>query len=181
MANASSSFENINLQVNENLCVRLLRTEDITDPYVAWLNDKDICKYLEQRFLTFSRASVEKYVNDISKSDESLLFGIFFRNIHIGNIKLGDINRHHRTTNLSYLIGKKEYWGQSIATSCLKALLSETSNRLPIRKVYSSYYMPNKASERVLLKCGFSIEAVLKNHVILEGIGTDVVIVSRFL
>jgi len=67
----------------------------------------------------------EKY-----KSNNDLLFGIFFDSYHIGNIKLGPIDFIHKVSDVSYFIGEKEYWGKGIATLIIKILF-----KLPLTKL----------------------------------------------
>jgi RimJ/RimL family protein N-acetyltransferase len=59
---------------------------------------------------------------------------------------------HDGETEVSYWIGR-EYWGQSIATTALKAfLVIETT-----RPLYARAVKDNAGSLRVLEKCGFAI------------------------
>ena len=64
----------------------------------------DVVKYTEQRHLKHSYNSVCDFVEKKLVSEDSLLFGIFFSKIHIGNIKLGPISFANKRSELRYFI-----------------------------------------------------------------------------
>ena len=66
-----------------------------------------------------------------------------------GNILSWDASGHGE---VGYWLGR-EYWGQGIATRALELLLSEVA----IRPLYAHVVRHNRASRRVLEKCGFIV------------------------
>ena len=90
-----------NIQLNE------LNQKLVSDEYINWMNDYEITKLTEQRFLKHTKKSTIKFVNEMKKSKIEYLFGIFYvkkNKTHIGNIKLGPINNYHKFAEISYLI-----------------------------------------------------------------------------
>ena len=50
------------------------------------MNDKRVNRYLESRFKNFNQKKLKKFVADSNKDYSTILYGIFHKNIHIGNI-----------------------------------------------------------------------------------------------
>ena len=56
---------------------------------------------------------------NISGAIGCYLYGIFFKEKHIGNIELNEIDNQKLTANITYIIGEREYWGKGIASYCI--------------------------------------------------------------
>lgn len=88
-----------------------LRTLDdsyISDRYLSWLNTVEVNQYLETRFTTQTVESLSDFVNQMLLSQNTLLLAIVSKEsgLHIGNIKLGPINRAHNSAPLDWLLVK---------------------------------------------------------------------------
>ena len=97
------------------------------------------------------------------------MFGIYYEEKHIGNIKLGPIKWAHKSADVSYFIGNKEYWDKGIATSVVSKVLDFGVKDLDLEKINAGYTERNLGSAKVLKKCGFEIEGKLLRNSILEG------------
>ena len=109
-----------NIQLNE------LNQKLVSDEYINWMNDYEITKLTEQRFLKHTKKSTIKFVNEMKKSKIEYLFGIFYvkkNKTHIGNIKLGPINNYHKFAEISYLIGDTNFQNRGFATEAIKQIL----------------------------------------------------------
>lgn len=158
----------IKVIVNKNCYLKVLTDKDIKNNYVNWLNDYEITKYTEQKKTVHTKASIKKFVNDKLNSKADLHFGIFFKNEHIGNIKLGPINWEHLNSEISYFIGEKKYWGQGIASQVVKSLVMFAFEKIGLEKINAGYYKNNIASKKVFKKCGFLIEGERINNFSFE-------------
>ena len=109
---------------SERLIFRTLTKEDVSNEYVAWLNDSDINQFLETRFSIQNLETCEQFVTQMQNDSASFLFGIFNKelNKHIGNIKLGFINTRHSSCQLSLFIGEKSQWGKGFATESIQTV-----------------------------------------------------------
>ena len=168
----------LRLNVDNNIHLQVLGVEDVSDTYVRWMNDYEIVKYTEQRFSKHTDENVRRYVEEKFGSETDVLFGIFFDNKHIGNIKLGPIKWEHAKAEVSYLIGEKNYWGRGIATSAVKKVVDFGFKKLNLKKINAGYYSTNIGSEHVLERCDFLIEGTRKNDVVSEGERIDWVLVG---
>ena len=144
-------------------------------------NDADVSRYLRRRFphpyrlqdayswLTFATAQGEK--------------GNFAIEVHgkfAGGIGLDIYDAEHTgVAEVGYWLGKA-YWGKGVATAALQAVVDYGFSKLGQRRIQASVMSPNLASCRVLEKCRFIREAVLKNwYVGRDGEIYDGVIYAR--
>ena len=64
------------------------------------------------------------------------------------------------TALIGYWLGES-HWGKGIATKALSIMTAEAFSETKIIRLYAPVYSPNKASMRVLEKCGYILEGVL--------------------
>jgi RimJ/RimL family protein N-acetyltransferase len=152
-----------------NCFLRLLTPDDVSDNYVSWLKDYEVVKFTEQKWNKHSRETVTAFVEACASSKNQFLFGIFFEGTHIGNIKLGSVNWHHKVGFVSYFIGERECYGQGIGSNAIKTVLQFGFQEIGLEKICAQYYEPNIASARALEKCGFILEGLRINQFIHEG------------
>ena len=146
--------------------------KDITKKYQSWMNDYEVNKYTEQKYVNHSIARIKKFVNEKNKSKDEILLGIFIKkgksNLHIGNIKLGPINFTHKNAEVSYLIGEKQLWGKGYASKAIKEII-KLAKKKGIKKLKAGFYEMNSASKKVLEKNGFKPEGALESELIFES------------
>lgn len=160
-----------------------LTVERVSDSYVGWLNDPEINQYLESRFAAQDRPSVEAFVSAIAASEKDLFLGIHDLALgrHVGNIKLGPIDRRHGLGEIGIMIGDRAAWGRGVGTRAI-ALLSEiAAAELGLRKLTAGCYRRNAGSQRAFEKAGFHVEAVRRDHFLCDGQPEDLVLLARFL
>ena len=169
MKNTKDINKDSKIIVDENCFLKILKKSDVTPKYISWLNDYEVTKFTEQKYFNHTYESVLNFVIEKYKSEQDFLFGIFFKNSHIGNVKLGPIKWEHKSAEISYFIGEKEFWGKGIATKCIKKLVQFGIKELFLEKVNAGYYEKNIGSGKVLKNCGFEIEGIRKSDVIFEN------------
>ena len=145
--------------------------KDISKNYQNWMNDLEVHKYTEQKYLKHSRMNIRKFVKEKNNSKNEFLYGIFLRknnsNIHIGNIKLGPINHIHRNAEVSYFIGEKELWGKGYASIAIKEIV-KIAKKMNLKKLKAAMYEMNYGSKRVLEKNNFKLEGIFKSEVFFK-------------
>ena len=151
------------------LFLKELNKNMVTKEYVSWLNDHETMRYTEQRFLKHNFMTVKKYVSNVKKSKQEFLFGIFInhlkKKIHIGNIKLGPINRYHKNAYISFFIGNKEFLKMGFGTNAIKQVLIIAKKKHKLNKIYAGAYSTNKPSIKILKKNNFLLEGNFKKGV----------------
>ena len=161
--------KDLKLTISKSLHLKILSVNDITSSYIDWLNDYEIVKFTEQRHFRHNLNRVKQFVRDKYNSPKDFLFGIFNEGEHIGNIKLGEVNIYHQTSELSYFIGKKDFWHKGVATRCVKRIVKFGFEQVGLKKITAGYYEINKASQKVLEKSGFEYEGTRISDRLFEG------------
>jgi RimJ/RimL family protein N-acetyltransferase len=147
--------------VGNVLILRTLAPEDVTTSYLGWLNDPEINRYLEVRFSPPKLIEqLKEFVASTNATDDSLILGIFLRSDqwHIGNIKLGPIDRHHSVADIGLLIGNKGEQGKGYASMAISLLSEYAFRSLHLAKLTAGCYADNQASTRAFLRAGYVIE-----------------------
>jgi len=144
------------LKKNKKLVLKILQVKDVSSSYVRWLNNKEIVKYTEQRHFKHNSRSVKKFVSEKYKSNKDFLFGIYYKNKHVGNIKLGPLNERQKKSDISYIIGYKKFWNKGIASKSIDLISEFAFKTLKLKILRAGAYLENPGSIKVLKKNGYS-------------------------
>lgn len=168
--------------VESNVFLRVLIREDVTTRYLSWLSDPEVLRYLELRFSPpQTLVDLELFVNAVNASDNSLMLGIFLKSekLHIGNIKLGPIDRNHSTGDIGLLIGDRAHWGKGLASKAIKLLSDYAYEELGLIKLTAGCYGSNEGSRRAFLNVGFVEEGRRTAQYCLDGQREDAVLMGK--
>ena len=66
--------KNLTLKVDENIKLKTLFADEISESYVSWLNDYEVTKFTDQKDFKSTLETVEGYVNQLYFSGNDLLF-----------------------------------------------------------------------------------------------------------
>lgn len=165
----------------KDIFLQSISLDDANENYVAWLNDPLVNQYLETRYSEQDLNSVKGYISANLNNPLEQLFTIRTNNNkHIGNIKVGNINKTHNIAQVSLFIGEKESWGKGYAYQAIRLISQYAFDILSLRKLTAAAYFNNIASTKAFLKAGYKIECRLKNHYILNGEACDIIQVAMF-
>lgn len=161
----------------------ILERSDVSETYVEWLNNREINKFLESRFQIHTVETTRNFVETMLRSQSNLLFGIRSLSLqrHVGNIKLGPIDNRHGLAEIGLMIGDRQAWGQGIGTDAIAAVTNLARTQLGLRKITAGCYGSNKGSSKAFLRAGFMVEAVRKDHFLLDGYTEDLVLLAKFI
>jgi ribosomal-protein-alanine N-acetyltransferase len=166
----------------EQLQLRNITLNDDLKNYMDWLTDESINKFLEIRLnLPKSVAELQDFVTSVNNSNDSIIFGIFHKksDTHIGNIKLGPINWHHKVSEMGLLIGDKSYWGKGYATEAIGLVSNYAFETLNLFKVTAGCYEGNVGSLKAFLKDDFREEGRLHKQWLSEDRREDGVLLGK--
>lgn len=163
------------------LVLRDIRIEDISDAYMAWINDPETTRFLEIRFYKHSRKDVEAFIQSrLDNTEKVKHFGIYDNNGErlIGNVS-ANINVHHKSADISYVIGHPDASGMGFATEAVHAIIYFLFKHCGIEQIWAGYYAGHDGSARVLEKNGFSVQGCIKKQLTdNEGNRVDHIIVG---
>jgi RimJ/RimL family protein N-acetyltransferase len=157
---------------SERLCFRELREDDVSQRYIGWLNDPAITRFLETRFAAQTEDGIKAFVAAVRADPDAhlLRIGIAETDEHIGNIKLGPINRHHLSAQISLLIGERRLHGCGFATEAVSRVTEWGFAELGLKRIEGGCYEDNLGSLRAFLKAGYEVEGFMrKSRISVEG------------
>jgi [ribosomal protein S5]-alanine N-acetyltransferase len=164
----------------ERLYLRILREEDVNDKYLAWFRDDRVTQFLEAKNL--ERQEVLDYIKAGQESRTYFMHAICLKenDKHIGNLKVGPIDRKHMTSDLVVVIGDKQCWGKGLASEAIAIGNRIAFEKYNIRKLSGGMYSDNIGSVKCYVKAGWVIEGRLVGHYTLDGKVLDRICVSCF-
>lgn len=165
---------------SDRLFLRDLQLDDVGEDYVSWLNDPEVNQYLESRWARHTLEDVRSYVSEHASSPDEAFLAICTKpsGKHIGNIKIGPIDRSHGTADIGLMIGDKTAWGFGYATEAISLATHFAFEELGLRRLTAGAYRENAGSTRAFERCGYRIEGLLREHRISGDRATDVVLVG---
>ncbi len=155
------------------LTLRLLDEADITDRYLAWFRDAEVTRFLEARDI--SRADAIEHL----RRPGQYVYAIEWDGRHVGNVKIGPIDRHG-VSDLVTVIGDRSAWGQGLGAQVVDMACRIGFEVYGVRKYSIGIYRDNVASLVAYTRAGFSIEAILEDHVTLDGKPQAKTLLARF-
>jgi len=163
------------LQSNR-LLLRALEPGDLNSTYLSWLNDPEVNRYLETRFVPQGLEALQAHWQDHRDDPSSPWFAICLASEgrHIGNIKLGPIQWLHRSAPLGLFIGDRGCWGQGYASEAISLVSDWAFRELDLQKLNAGVYAGNLSCRRAFEKCGFELEGTLRQEVVSAGQRLDV-------
>lgn len=162
----------------ERVRLRPLTDADVGPEYVAWLNDPEVNRFLESRFVTHTDETVAGFVRAAMASSTIVILAIEVGGRHVGNIKL-EVDPRHRRGDIGIMIGDRGSWGRGYATEAIDLLSTWALAQDGIDKVTAGAYAPNLASIRSFERAGFTVEGVLRSHAVSEDGRVDVILLGR--
>jgi RimJ/RimL family protein N-acetyltransferase len=166
----------------QDLLLRSLDVSAARGPYAAWMRDARVTRYLEARFSPPDEAALEAYIGRMNASADDLLLGLFLRaepRRHIGNVKLGPVDRRHRSAPIGIAIGAMDLWGKGLASQAVSALADHAFEALGLERLEAGVYAPNEGSRRAFERAGFVLEGRRRGARLCEGVRTDELVMGR--
>jgi RimJ/RimL family protein N-acetyltransferase len=163
--------------VGNGVTLRSLTSSDDMTHYVRWMNDPEVMQFTESRFARHTLEELVEYVRGHNASPGTLLLGIFEgrSDLHIGNIKVGDMNPVHRYADVGIVIGDKSCWGRGYASESLRLVCDYAFRSLALHKLFAGCYAQNEGAIRAFLNAGFVEEGRRLNQYLYRGQYTDAV------
>ena len=152
-----------------NLRLENLAIIHATYEYLSWLRDKDVNLHSDNQYRVFTLESQKNYIQSCIDDDNKQLLGIFDNEIHLGNILINGLRSHHKKAEISYFVGKKEYWGLGVASFAIAEAIKIARNTHYLNKLYAGLAEPNIGSKKALEKNGFVHEGTRKMHLFYNG------------
>lgn len=162
-----------------NLCILDERDAEVL---VHFVNDSENLHFLK-RVGPITLDTEREWVKSIAKkAPNDYVFGISNKDTDelIGVIGLHRIDYVNRTASTGTLIGKSDMQSKGFGTDAKMVLLKWAFETLNLRKIYSKVWEYNTRSLAYADKCGYVVEARLKEHAFKNGSYVDEIILSLY-
>lgn len=144
--------------------------KDISPAYINWLNDPDVNRFLEIRFVPQSHETAKAFVTSFYEANEKYMWGIYPKGAEepIGTATLYGINCRHGSAEVGLMIGEKAHWGSGASVEALDLICEYAFRRLGLRKVTGGTYAVNLGMNFTYKRLGFALEGKLRQAWVLS-------------
>jgi len=164
----------------KKVLLRLFTEADIDSIYIGWLNDPDVVRFSNQRFLKHDRESCFRYFSSF-KETENLFINIrtLSDDRSVGTMT-AYISTHHCTVDVGIMIGDKSIWGLGYGQDAWDTLTSWLLERDDIRKLTAGTLACNTSMIRIMEKSGMHHEATKEAQEIVNNEVVDILYYAKF-
>ena len=153
----------------EDVVIRELRVSDI--PKLAeYSNNQKVSINLRDAFPSpYTKDDAVRFVEMAAAKDPKTIFAIQYKGDYVGNISLtpgSDVYR--KSAEIGYFIGEP-FWNKGIVTKAVQLITRYGFENMDIVRIHTGIFEYNKASQRVLEKCGFRKEGIFRKSICKNG------------
>jgi len=153
---------------------------DITDEYIAWLNDPEVVKYSNQRFLRHTPETSRNYLAGFDGTDN-----LFIKITRKADAQpIGTMSAYystpHRTVDVGIMIGKRSVWGGGLGQDAWNTLLDWLLALECVRKLTAGTLRCNLAMLKLMERSGMRLEAVRPQQELVDGQPQDLLYYGKF-
>jgi RimJ/RimL family protein N-acetyltransferase len=156
--------------------LRPWRIEDL-DSLVRNADDREVWVTLRDRFPhPYTIEAGRAWLAAASVEDPPTALAVAVDGEAVGGIGVvpgADVNRH--TAEIGYWLGR-EWWGRGVATAAVTHFVPWVAQTFGFSRLFAEVFETNPASMRVLEKCGFRREGILRGHAFKDGRYLDQVV-----
>lgn len=144
--------------------------ENDTDSLVANANNFNIARFLTDGFPhPYTEENARAFIAMATKEVPVHIFAIEVEGKAVGGIGIhpqSDIMK--KNAELGYWLGEA-YWGKGIITAAIKQMIDFAFSTYDITRIYARPFGNNAASQKVLQKAGFVLEARIEKNIFKNG------------
>ncbi len=167
----------------DGLRLRLSRftQEHVNASYIGWLNDPNVMKYSNQRFIRHTPETCVRYLQSFTDTNnrfyaiEELVTGQMLGTLTVY------ANLHHQTADIGILIGAVQHWGQGLGAEAFELAVRALASSGQIRKITAGTMSRNVGMVKIMQRSGMHLEALRKAQELLDGQPVDVLYFAQFI
>jgi len=149
--------------------LNILNEHDVTQSYVNWFKNLNVTRFSKNQYRIFTLASQKNFVSSCLNNPNIDLYGIFHKDLHIGNIQINGLLNYHKNAEITYVIGNTDYWNKGAASFAISKIIEISKINYKLNKLFAGVAEDNIASIKVLKKNKFILEGKKLNHLFLNG------------
>jgi RimJ/RimL family protein N-acetyltransferase len=165
-------------EINDEIYIDNSATKDDIPSFIKYLNNPKIYANTLRIPNPYTEKDGEDFIKKIesSSSDSVQIFAIRLKatNELIGACGLYRCQENERRKTIGYWLGEP-YWNRGIMPKVVNKVIEIGKNQWKnLVRIEAQVYTWNKASMRVLEKCGFTFEGTLPKHIHKNGEDIDI-------
>ncbi len=133
-------------------------------------NNKSVSRFLLDRFpYPYTMESARNFLAFATNSPFKYLYAIEVNQEAVGGIEIQLLEDNYvNNGEMGFWLGEA-FWGQGIAKSAIAQITNMVFSETKITRIIAKTFGENVASQKLLLKCGFSKEAEFKGALLKDG------------
>ena len=149
-----------------------LRPFDVQDleSLVQYANNANIAKFMMDKFPhPYTKEAGVQFINYAIEGNPTHIFAIEVEGKAAGGIgihPLADVES--KNAEMGYWLAET-YWGHGIITNAIKQMIDYGFSNFDINRIFARPFSINVASQKVLQKAGFQLEATLEKTFFKNG------------
>lgn len=121
----------------------------------------------------YTLRDAENFIDNCLQQEPPTTFAIEYMGEYAGNIGIAPGHDVYRKSGeIGYFLGEP-YWNKGIMTQAVGLIVAYGFKELGLSRIHTGIFEYNKASMRVLEKCGFELEGIFKKAVYKNGLFWD--------
>jgi len=168
--------------ISENIYLSPLTKDDISEDYISWLNDSEVCNGNSHATFPNNYSKTLAYVESIENSKTEIVFSIRWKknDIHIGIVSLQKINYVNRSGEITMIVGDKNYRNKGVGTEALKLLIDFGFYTLNLNRI-SGTPTTNEGGIKICENNKMKKECLIREGLFKNGKYMDAIIYSILL
>lgn len=152
----------------------------LQERYVGWLNDAEVVRFSNQRFMQHTLSSCAQFYDGIKSSSAVFLAVSHYELGYIGTMTVY-FSQHHGTADIGILIGDRAAWGKGIGLAAWRLVLDAVGQLPGLRKVTAGTLACNASMLSVMQRSGMEPDGVRIKQELVEGQPMDIHYYARFV
>jgi aryl-alcohol dehydrogenase-like predicted oxidoreductase/RimJ/RimL family protein N-acetyltransferase len=148
-----------NLKINKNIFVKTMNLKYVNGNYFNWFGDKKIKKYISYK--PKSILDLKNNVYHYLKSKRTKFFAIFYKKLHVGNIKIDNISFQKKSCTFGIMIGHRQFRNIGLGTISIQ-YIKNWALKNKIINIYLGVDKKNKPAIKLYKNNGFHIYKATK-------------------
>lgn len=137
-------------------------------------NNFEIARFMSDAFpYPYTIEHANNFIAFATKDEPIHIFAIEIDGKAVGGIGIHpQVDIMKKNAELGYWLGEK-YWGKGIISKAIREIIPWAFNTYDITRIYARPFGSNMASQKVLEKAGFVLEARIKENIFKNGAYLD--------
>lgn len=136
------------------------------------LSDRELLSRLRDGIpYPYTESDAAEYISSVTRADQNdaFVYAVTLDDEVVGCVgAFRGQNIHRQTAELGYYLARS-HWGKGIMTCAVMQLCDTVFEQSDILRIFAEPFDFNAASRRVLEKCGFTLEGIMRQNAVKDG------------